>query len=919
MRDYPPPAEYEKMLSSAPGIRIAFKDTTFHGADVEKTPLGLPRARAGAFAVVYRAFMPDRSSCAVRLFLKDGDDRQDRYRLVSEHLSRHRLPCLVPFTYAADSFRAADGQWYPMMTMEWVKGETLFDWLQARTGAGDTRAIQGVTEQWKATIKDLNRAQIAHGDLQHANVMITEAGDIKLVDYDGMCVPKLVGRKNLEIGVEPYQHPTRDGNTQLSLSLDNFSSAFIYVGLRALSADPRLWHDFVVQKSYDKMLFQKEDFADPRSSPLIQRLRKSPDTDVQRLATTLVELAHLPIDKVPFLDELLFSFDQVRVLLDQRDFDGAVAVLTRNQKRVGDAPSDLQPRITDAQNRVTKLAELQSAVSVGNERGMADLVGSPLLQGYPKASEALAAAVDAPAVVQALEKLKIAKSAARWRDLVRDWDSAQAVLKRPKGSLRKSAEAYATEVDGWRDRNGLCDVILSLLRGSEPDADALAAAWKRLAGLGGHPECDQQRPAVESVVNREKAWRAFCKVGRAFDEGTDTALTAAWNDKAFRGWAKAETERSRVDQALARLRQSQEVMKAAAGPVTADGEEQIIKLAGPLPSAYSPALDTRLSTARQRIQALASLASALAADSESAIVAASRSLESLQAVGLIESAHHSRITLAVKRDAILDKLRKIPAKYSPAQAAQWDSKMLAAWDEGLLRGCKDAASWVPAFEAATRRKKFLAELDSATARGDAFRAHDIASEPCLAGYPFAADVARFLAQAASDVAAVRGMQAAITSGDRDAFSRAFSARILREHAAAFASHWRTVLEWTRSHVLPPARLGLEPPIGVRAIEVKPAGTDGQVRCVLRWKWPEPRFSDECRVFICRNRPAPSATPETATAVLKIPKTRELYQSGGGYHAQQLDVTTKGCYAVVWARVDLGTESLWSEPLVLGKV
>jgi hypothetical protein len=245
--------------------------------------------------------------------------------------------------------------------------------------------------------------------------------------------------------------------------------------------------------------------------------------------------------------------------------------------------------------------------------------------------------------------------------------------------------------------------------------------------------------------------------------------------------------------------------------------------------------------------------------------------------------------------------------------------MLAAWDDGLLRGCKDSAAWVPAFEAATRRKKFLAELGSATARGDAFLAHDIASEPCLAGYPFAADVARFLAQAASDVAAVRGMQAAITSGDCDAFFRTFSARILREHAPAFASQWRTVLEWTRSHVLPPARLGLEPPTGVRAIEVKPAGTDGQVRCVLRWKWPDPRFNDECRVFICRNRPAPSATPETATAVLKIPKTRELYQSGGGYHAQQLDGRTKGCYAVVWARIDLGTESLWSEPLVLGKV
>ena len=240
MRDYPPPAEYEKMLSSEPGIRIAFKDKSFHGASIEKTPLGLPRARAGAFAVVYKATLSNQSSSAVRLFLKDGDDRQERYQLVSDHLSQQKLSCLVPFTYAADSFRATDGLWYPLMTMEWVKGETLFDWLQQRANAGDKRAIGSVADKWKATIKDLNRAQIAHGDLQHANIMITESGDIKLVDYDGMCVPKLVGRKNLEIGVEPYQHPERNGDTKLTLSLDNFlrielkkkSLAFFMPGIR---------------------------------------------------------------------------------------------------------------------------------------------------------------------------------------------------------------------------------------------------------------------------------------------------------------------------------------------------------------------------------------------------------------------------------------------------------------------------------------------------------------------------------------------------------------------------------------------------------------------------------------------------------------------------------------------------------------
>ena len=50
------------------------------------------------------------------------------------------------------------------------------------------------------------RCGVAHDDLQHANTMIDDKNEIKLVDYDGMCVPGIAGRQNEEIGVEPYQH-----------------------------------------------------------------------------------------------------------------------------------------------------------------------------------------------------------------------------------------------------------------------------------------------------------------------------------------------------------------------------------------------------------------------------------------------------------------------------------------------------------------------------------------------------------------------------------------------------------------------------------------------------------------------------------------------------------------------------------------
>jgi hypothetical protein len=499
MDDFPPRKSFNDMMQNP---RVAFRDPALRGVTIERDQVGLPRPRAGAFADVYRAVFPDKRSTAIRVFASYQPERQERYKAISEHLAKHPLPSLVPFTYADEGVRAMDGRWYPLITMEWVQGSTLFDWLDQRAGARDQKSLSAVASGWHAMIQGLTKARIAHGDLQHANVMITDSCVIKLVDYDGMCVPALVGRKNLEIGVEPYQHPGRDGNTPLTPALDNFSSTMIYVGLRALAADPQLWQEFVVRPMHDKILFQRQDFVEPGKSPLFQRLRKSPDGEVQRLSVTLGELTRVRIDQVPCLQELLTAFDfgQVRSALDRRDFDAAVGLLTRNRKQTTEAPVDLQTRIRDAQQRAAKLSELVAAVDGGNESAMVGIAGSPLLKDYPNAADALAVAKDAPAAAQIIRRLEAARAERHWRDLVREWDAGQAILTKPKGSLRRSAQAFRADVESWRVRNALCDEVVAAIRSPRPDAAALLKAWSRLKGLGGHPECDTHRAAVERCL-----------------------------------------------------------------------------------------------------------------------------------------------------------------------------------------------------------------------------------------------------------------------------------------------------------------------------------------------------------------------------------------------------------------------------------
>ena len=75
---------------------------------------------------------------------------------------------------------------------------------------------------WAALVQELAKARVVHGDLEPANVLVTRAGRLKLVNYDNLCVPALIGLPSLEVGVEPYRHPRRIAATPLSPDLDNF-------------------------------------------------------------------------------------------------------------------------------------------------------------------------------------------------------------------------------------------------------------------------------------------------------------------------------------------------------------------------------------------------------------------------------------------------------------------------------------------------------------------------------------------------------------------------------------------------------------------------------------------------------------------------------------------------------------------------
>lgn len=287
---------------------VAFTDERLRQCVIETDGRGQPVPRSGQFATVFKGYTDGGNGppVAIRVFSRKFDERQERYQIVSQFLSNQTVPSMVGFSYQERGIRSArDGRLYPLLVMDWVEGPNLFDWTRAMCQRQDAEALARQADEWLRMVIDLDARGIAHGDLQHGNVLINSDGELRLVDYDCVSVPDLEGRVNLEVGVAPYQHPARDGSTKLSRQLPRFSALFIYVTLRSLAAMPSLWEEFVEQRRYDKLLFQSSDFAAREQSELCNRLANCPDREVRFLVEALAQAYRGRFEEVPALEELV--------------------------------------------------------------------------------------------------------------------------------------------------------------------------------------------------------------------------------------------------------------------------------------------------------------------------------------------------------------------------------------------------------------------------------------------------------------------------------------------------------------------------------------------------------------------------------------------------------------------------------------
>ena len=274
-----------------------FGGTELEDAKVATNQRGLPLVFSGSFASVYSVTSGGRSF-AVRCFTREVRDQQRRYNHISDYLINVLPPSFVHFEYVVKGIKFR-GDWYPIVKMEWVEGDLLNKFIESRLN--DPSALRYVAAQWRGgAMASMRGLRIAHNDLQHGNVMVQSDGTIRLVDYDGLYLPKFLGESSPELGHKNFQHPQRSPSDYCDY-IDNFPSLVIYLSLLSIASDPGLW----TFNNDDNLIFTRKDFDDPKGSKIFNRLKRSSDPAVTRLTEKLEECCGLSVARIPDLESIL--------------------------------------------------------------------------------------------------------------------------------------------------------------------------------------------------------------------------------------------------------------------------------------------------------------------------------------------------------------------------------------------------------------------------------------------------------------------------------------------------------------------------------------------------------------------------------------------------------------------------------------
>ena len=264
---YPTISEYVKVFKNA-GVNL---DKLAHLTPVLDAH-GEPYHISGAFAVVFK--MQDKSTgkyYALKCFTEEQEGRTDAYRQIAEELNMIEYPYIISVKYIEKEVCIdcqCEEDKFPVLLMDWVDGDTLEAYIAANYHNQSSMSILcyrfGKMAAW------LRTQSFAHGDLKSDNIIVRPDGSLALVDYDGMFVPSMKGRKSPTKGIKNFSHPLRTVD-DFDETIDDFSLASIALSLKAISLNSTLLD---LYGNSGRLLFSEEDYRNPSKSKVISTLQE---------------------------------------------------------------------------------------------------------------------------------------------------------------------------------------------------------------------------------------------------------------------------------------------------------------------------------------------------------------------------------------------------------------------------------------------------------------------------------------------------------------------------------------------------------------------------------------------------------------------------------------------------------------------
>lgn len=350
------------IINAVNNLNLFLKIPDLEGVSVEKKTNGSPLFYTGGYNMVFKLNKGSKK-WAFRVWHINLKNLKERFQKISLYITEQKLPFFADFIYDENGI-LVNGEFIDTIRMEWTEGSLLKDYIEKHLH--NKQVLIQLAESFYKMCKILHEHQISHGDLQQGNIIIDKNNNIRLIDYDSICVPSIEGENELVTGLKGFQHPSRLKYAHIaSLKADYFSELIIYLSIIAIAYNPSLWETYNIKES-DVLLFENDDFEDIKKSSIYKDLSNHNIQEINNLLDILTEYLNEPsyLDLKPietYLDPpiiIKFSVDKAFVITGQKatlfwDIENACEVTIDNG--IGRVTNKGEMTIFPNQNTIYKI------------------------------------------------------------------------------------------------------------------------------------------------------------------------------------------------------------------------------------------------------------------------------------------------------------------------------------------------------------------------------------------------------------------------------------------------------------------------------------------------------------------------------------------------------------------------------------